>query len=78
MAKKDDGFTQRMVVLLCTAMADRNHADAKMIIRALAKEHDGADYADKVMGRGAMCEERRTSHVNDLPGDLSTVSLCFA
>ena len=50
MAKKDDGFTQRMVVLLCTAMADKNHADAKMIVHALAKEHNCADYAEKVMG----------------------------
>jgi hypothetical protein len=49
--KKDDGFTQRMVVLLCTAMADKNHADAKMIVHALAKEHGAAAYAEKVMGR---------------------------
>ena len=52
MAKKtDDGFTQRAVVLLCTAMADRNYKDAKMLIHALAKEHGAADYAEKVMGR---------------------------
>ena len=49
--KSDDGFTQRTVVLLCTAMADRNYKNAKILIRALAKEHDCADYADKVMGR---------------------------
>jgi hypothetical protein len=49
--KSDDGFTQRALVLLCTAMADRNYKNAKMLIRALAKEHDCADYADKVMGR---------------------------
>jgi hypothetical protein len=49
--KKDDGFTQRMVVLLCTAIADKNYKDAKMIVQALAKEHGAANYAAKVMGQ---------------------------
>jgi hypothetical protein len=50
MKKKDAGFTQRMVVLLCTAMADKNYKDAKLIVHALAKEHGAAHYAEKVMG----------------------------
>jgi hypothetical protein len=48
--KKDDGFTQRTVVLLCTAIADRNYKDAKMLVHALAKEHGAAAYAENVMG----------------------------
>jgi hypothetical protein len=51
MTKKDDGFTQRAVVLLCTAIADRNYKDAKVFVRALAKEHGVGAYADRVMAQ---------------------------
>ena len=47
--KKDDGFTQRMIVLLCTATADKNYTDVKALVHALAREHGCADYAAKVM-----------------------------
>jgi hypothetical protein len=50
MKKKDDGFTQRTVVLLCTATADKNYTDVKALVHALAKEHGCADYARKIMG----------------------------
>jgi hypothetical protein len=48
--KKDDGFTQRMVVVLCTATADKNYTDVKASVRALAKEHGYADCARKIVG----------------------------
>ena len=39
MTKKDDGFTVRLPVALVTAMTDRNHKDARVIVATLAKEH---------------------------------------
>jgi hypothetical protein len=32
-------FTKRTLMALVTAMADRNHKDAKVLVHALAKEH---------------------------------------
>jgi hypothetical protein len=51
MTKKDDGFTVRLLTALVTAMADRNHKDARVIVATLAREHGLADYVYKVMGR---------------------------
>ena len=53
MTKKDDGFTQRLLLALVTAMADRNHKDARVIVRTLAKEHGLATYAERVMAQPA-------------------------
>ena len=49
MTKKDDGFTVRLPVALVTAMTDRNHKDARVIVATLAKEHGLGAYADRVM-----------------------------
>ena len=50
MTKKTDcGFTSRMLMVLATAMADRNYKDAEIIVVALAKEHGLGDYAEAVI-----------------------------
>jgi hypothetical protein len=49
--EKDDGFTVRLLVALVTAMADRNHKDARLIVATLAKEHGLGAYADRVMAQ---------------------------
>jgi hypothetical protein len=35
----NDGFTSRALMALVTAMADKNYADAEVVVAALAKEH---------------------------------------
>jgi hypothetical protein len=42
-------FTQRALMQLATAMADRNYSDAEAIVAALAKEHGLRAYAERVM-----------------------------
>jgi len=40
MAKKPDAaFTERTIMALVTAVADRKHDDVAVIVKALAKEH---------------------------------------
>jgi hypothetical protein len=49
--KTDDGFTGRLLMALVTAMADRNHKDARVLVAALAKEHGLGAYAERVMAQ---------------------------
>jgi len=39
MTTKKEAFTTRALMVLTTAMADRNYRDAELIIAALAREH---------------------------------------
>jgi hypothetical protein len=49
--KSDDGFTGRVLMALATAIADKNHADAKAHVLTLAKEHGVGASANRVMAQ---------------------------